>query len=143
MLGAVTDPRPPRYARASTVDPHGLRTEYNPDLDGNADPGEVVWTWVPYEENPRLGKDRPLLVVGRRGRVLYGLLLSSNARHAGDDGWLELGAGAWDAEQRISYVRLDRVLELSDDGIRREGAVLHRDRFGRVAAALRSLHGWA
>jgi hypothetical protein len=143
MLGPVTDPRPLRYARASTVDTRGLRTVYNPHPDGDADPGEVVWTWVPYEENPRLGKDRPLLVVGRRGRALYGLLLSSNARHAADDGWLELGAGAWDTERRVSYVRLDRVLELSEDGIRREGAVLRQDQFERVAAVLRSRHDWA
>ena len=124
------------------MDTHGLRTAYSPDPDGAADPGEVVWTWVPYEEDPRLGKDRPMLVVARRGRLLYGLMLSSNARHVADDDWLELGAGAWDAEQRVSFVRLDRVLELAEDGIRREGAVLRRDQFDRVAAALRDGHGW-
>ena len=26
-------------------------TSYDPDPDGDADPGEVVWTWVPYEED--------------------------------------------------------------------------------------------
>jgi hypothetical protein len=35
------------------------------------------------------------------------------------------------------------VIELAEDGIRREGAVLDRDRFDRVAAALRSDHGWS
>jgi hypothetical protein len=140
MLCAVTDPRPRRYARSSTVDPRGLLTGYSPDPDGAADPGEIVWTWVPYQEDPRLGKDRPVLVVARRGAVLYGLMLSSNQRHADDDRWLELGAGAWDAEQRVSYVRLDRVLELTEDGIRREGAVLRRDRFDLVAGALRHQH---
>ena len=54
--------------------------EYSPELDGRADPGEVVWTWVPYEEDPRQGKDRPVLVVGRRGRTMLGLMLSSNGR---------------------------------------------------------------
>ena len=127
------------YARSSTVDPAGLRPEYAPDPDGAADPGEVVWTWVPYEEDPAVGKDRPILVVARAGAVLYGLMLSANPRQDGRPGWLRLGAGAWDAEQRVSHVRLDRLLELAEDGIRREGAVLRRDRFERVAAAL--LHG--
>lgn len=139
----MTDPRPRRrFARSSTVDPDGLCTTYSPDPDGAADPGEVVWTWVPYEEDPRLGKDRPMLVVARRHSVLYGLMLSSNPRRAGDDRWLELGAGAWDAELRASFVRLDRVLELEEDDIRREGSVLRRDQFDRVAYVLRSEHGW-
>ena len=25
---------------------------YAPDLDGRADPGEIVWTWVVYEDDP-------------------------------------------------------------------------------------------
>jgi hypothetical protein len=49
---------------------------YAPDLDGRADPGEVVWTWVVYEDDPTRGKDRPVLVVGRERRVLLGLMLS-------------------------------------------------------------------
>ena len=36
---------------------------YAPDLDGRADPGEIVWTWVVYEDDPSRGKDRPVLVV--------------------------------------------------------------------------------
>src|SRR5256885_14477973 len=35
------------------------RLMYAPGLDGQADPGGVVWTWVPYEDDPRPGKDRP------------------------------------------------------------------------------------
>ena len=27
-----------------------MRFSYTPDRDGEPDPGEVVWTWVPYEE---------------------------------------------------------------------------------------------
>ena len=38
---------------------HGVRVEYTPEMDGDADPGEVVWAWVPYEEDPNRGKDRP------------------------------------------------------------------------------------
>ena len=28
------------------------RVVYAPDLDGRADPGEIVWTWVVYEDDP-------------------------------------------------------------------------------------------
>jgi hypothetical protein len=98
---------------------------------------------VAYEDDPRRGKDRPVLVVGREGRTLLGLMLSSQDERDGQRGWLALGPGAWDREQRPSWVRLDRVLEVPEDGIRREGAVLDRSRFDRVARALRADHGWA
>jgi hypothetical protein len=35
------------------------------------------------------------------------------------------------------------VLEVGEHDIRREGAVLDRDRFERVASALRTHFGWA
>lgn len=38
---------------------------YAPHPGEMADPGEIVWGWVPYEEDHTQGKDRPLLVVGR------------------------------------------------------------------------------
>ena len=38
---------------------------YDPNPDSEPDPGEVVWAWVPYQENPHRGKDQPLLVIGR------------------------------------------------------------------------------
>ncbi|MFI9006503.1 type II toxin-antitoxin system PemK/MazF family toxin [Actinosynnema sp. NPDC053489] len=116
--------------------------EYSPDLDGLADPGEVVWAWVPYEEDPSRGKDRPLLVVGRHGRALLGLMLTSRTPdpHEADD-CLDLGPGRWDRDGRNSYVRLDRVFELDEDDLRREGSVLEPERFALVEAALRRL-GW-
>ncbi|SNT25729.1 PemK-like, MazF-like toxin of type II toxin-antitoxin system [Asanoa hainanensis] len=116
--------------------------EYSPELDGRADPGEVVWTWVPYEEDPRQGKDRPVLVVGRRGRTMLGLMLSSNDRRDGERTWLALGAGSWDRSSRPSWVRLDRVLTVDERGIRREGSILDRSRFDRIATRLRSDYGW-
>ena len=139
----ATRPRPP--GSATTVRPGapaGRHLDYAPDLDGGADPGEVVWTWVPYEEDASQGKDRPVLVVGREGDRLLGLMLSSQEYHQGDQDWFALGSGAWDGEHRPSWVRLDRVLDVSEDGIRREGAVLDRARFDKVAARLRSQHGW-
>nr|WP_239090920.1 type II toxin-antitoxin system PemK/MazF family toxin [Asanoa iriomotensis] len=116
--------------------------EYSPELDGRADPGEVVWTWVPYEEDPRQGKDRPVVVVGRQGRTMLGLMLTSNDRREGQHGWLALGAGSWDRDSRPSWVRLDRVLTVDERGIRREGSILDRGRFDRIAAKLRTDYGW-
>jgi hypothetical protein len=123
--------------------PAGRHLDYSPDLDGRADPGEVVWAWVAFEEDASQGKDRPVLVVGRQGSTVLGLMLSSQDHHRGDPDWLGLGAGAWDGEHRPSWVRLDRVVELAEDGIRREGAILDRQRFDTVAAALRRDHGWS
>jgi hypothetical protein len=124
------------------------RVEYRPSPDGVADPGEIVWTWVPYEEDHTRGKDRPVLVVGRDGRWLLGLMLSSkdhvgpgNRRDAdparGRGRWLDLGAGAWDSRRRPSEVRLDRVVRVDPGQVRREGAVLPRPLYDRVARALR------
>ena len=101
-----------------------------------------MWTWVAYEEDAARGKDRPVLVVGRQGDQLQGLMLSSQ-HHDGEPGWLALGAGDWDSEGRPSWIRLDRVLEMTEDGIRREGAVLDRARFDRVASELRRNFGWS
>ena len=147
LRAAVRRTRPtpgprPRVAVVAPGPPSGRHLDYAPDLDGRADPGEVVWTWVPFEEDATQGKDRPVLVVGRTGTVLLGLMLSSQDYHDRDDAWLALGAGAWDGEHRPSWVRLDRVLEVREDGIRREGAVLDRRRFDLVAARLRADHGW-
>ena len=117
------------------------RISYAPDLDGDADPGEVVWTWVAYEEDPTRGKDRPVLVVGRDGADVLALVLSSKD-HGGERGWLALGPGAWDREHRPSWLRLDRVVEVEQAAVRREGSVLARDRFDVVAQRLRDEHGW-
>ena len=70
------------------------------------------------------------------------LMLSSRSDRDDDRNWLGLGPGAWDRDQRPSWVRLDRVLVVDEDGIRREGAVLDRSRFDWVAAALRDGYGW-
>ncbi|MDH6461917.1 hypothetical protein M2302_002092 [Micromonospora sp. A200] len=115
---------------------------YAPELDGRADPGEIVWTWVAYEDDPRQGKDRPVLVVGRHSRTLFGLMLSSQGERDGQRHWLALGPGEWDRDRRPSWVRLDRVLTMREDSIRREGAVLDRGRFDRIGQALRAGYGW-
>jgi hypothetical protein len=129
-----------RHREAAAVRRRTL--SYAPEPNGRADPGEVVWTWVAYEEDPRQGKDRPVLVVGRSGATVYGLMLSSQSDRDGQRHWLALGSGAWDGDRRSSWVRLDRVLAMRENGIRREGAVLDQARFDRVAAALRAGYGW-
>ena len=106
---------------------------YAPQADGDPDPGEIVWAWVPYEEDDRVGKDRPLLVIGRgEPDGQYVALMLSSRDHAGDRGWVSLGTGAWDRDWRESWVRVDRPLGLIDDSVRREGSVLHQDRFLEV-----------
>jgi hypothetical protein len=126
-----------------------FRVTYRPNPDGRPDPGEVVWAWVPFEEDHTQGKDRPVLIMGRRGEHLLGLMLTSKdhdrdaAREAAAGRvWMDLGAGGWDREGRPSEIRLDRVLSLDPARVRREGATLDRQRFDAVAAAMSSALGW-
>jgi hypothetical protein len=149
IIGAVAEPpaeittgRP--VTRTSVPTAHRARKlVYSPNLDGRADPGEVVWTWVTYEEDPTRGKDRPVLVVGRDHATLLGLMLSSQERHAADRDWVEIGSGSWDYDGRDSWVRLDRVLDVPEESIRREGAILERRVFDVVAARLRRDYSWS
>lgn len=126
---------PRREERAPEGHGAALAIEYAPRADGSPDPGEVVWAWVPYEEDPRRGKDRPVLLLGRRGDKLVGVALTSkpNPRHH-----VEVGTGPWDREGRVSYAKVDRLLDLDARAIRREGASLDRRRFARVVEAVRA-----
>jgi hypothetical protein len=119
-----------------------LRLAYAPTADGDADAGEIVWTWVPYAENDGRGKDRPVLIVGRHGgdRV-YAVKLTSKSKD-GDREFLSIGAGAWDAQRRESWVDLDQLYSVHVRGLRREAAALDRERFARVASALQRRYGW-
>jgi len=137
----ITTGRPVTRTSAPTAH-RARRLVYSPDLDGRADPGEVVWTWVTYEEDPTRGKDRPVLVVGRDHATLLGLMMSSQERHAGDRDWVGIGSGSWDYDGRPSWVRLDRVLDVPEESIRREGAILDRTAFDVVAARLRREYSW-
>ncbi len=118
---------------------------YAPHPDGRPDPGEVVWTWVPYEEDHGQGKDRPVLLVGRDGPWLLALQLTSQDHDRDEEQerragrlWVDIGSGAWDSRGRPSEVRVNRVIRVHPDTVRREGAVLARDRFDEVAAAVRA-----
>ncbi len=134
---------------AGTTTPGSPDVEYRPHADGRPDPGEVVWAWVPYDEGDGRGKDRPVLVVGRRDANLLALMLTSkdHDRDAADEArhgrvWTDIGPGPWDSRGRPSEVRLDRLLVLDPATVRREGAALDRHRFDRVVAAARRLQGW-
>lgn len=118
---------------------------YAPDLDGDPDPGEIVWTWVPFEEDHAKGKDRPVLLIGHDREWLLGLQLTSKdhdrdaeqERRAGRL-WVDIGTGSWDRAGRPSEVRVNRILRVDATLVRREGAVLERVRFDQVIAAVRA-----
>lgn len=136
-----------------------LSISYAPREDHRPDPGEVVWAWVPFEEDITRGKDRPVLVLAREeasvggsdgsGEVLIALMLTSRDR--ADSGavitdghgstWVDIGSGDWDRKGRPSEVRADRLLRLDPDAVRREGGRLDEPRFDRVAKAVREVHG--
>ena len=147
LTGTSPVPGPPR---ATLPDHRGtVHLQYAPALDGDADPGEIVWAWVPFEDDPSQGKDRPVLVIGRESDELLGLMLTSkdHSRDAALEArrgrvWMDIGAGAWDSRRRPSEVRLDRVLRLRQSAVRREGAIVDRALFDEVAVALRRTHGW-
>lgn len=116
---------------------------YAPRPDGRPDPGEVVWTWVPYEDDPTQGKDRPVLLVAREGERLLGLMMTSkdhdrDAEQEARDGrfWFDLGPGPWDSKGRPSEVRLNRWIEVDPADVRREGSVLDAERYAAVVTAL-------
>lgn len=137
-------PAPRTPARVATGP---IRFDYRPRHDGQPDPGEIVWAWVPFDENDGRGKDRPVLVVSRDGDDVLALMLTSkdHDRDADDEArwgrsWMDIGSGPWDRQRRPSEVRLDRILRLPVDDVRREGATLDRAIFDQVAEAASRLH---
>lgn len=122
-----------------------VNVSYSPDIDGDADPGEVVWGWVPFEEDHSQGKDRPSLVVGKDGTWVLALMLTSQDHIPGGVGevredrharWMNIGSGDWDPQGRPSEIRLDRVVRLDPQSIRREGSIMPRELFEQVAENL-------
>jgi PemK-like, MazF-like toxin of type II toxin-antitoxin system len=127
------------------VDPHSIgpvRMRYSPQSDGAPDPGEIVWTWVPFEENDGRGKDRPVLVVAVESAGTYLAVQLTSKDHDGEGDFVSVGAGAWDGEHRPSWVNLDRVIQVHEGGMRREAAALPREPFERVADRLKERYGW-
>ena len=117
---------------------YGVPVEYAPHVNGDPDPGEVVWTWVPFRDDPTRGKDRPVVVIGRVGDVLAGVPLTSKEKGRADR--VAVGSGAWDTRRRPSWAKVDRLITFLPDDVRREGAVLDRARFDEVIDGLRKYH---
>ena len=120
-----------------------VTTSYSARLDGKAAPGEVVWTWVPYEDDATKGKDRPVLIIGHDDAWLLALMLTSKdhdldaadeARHGRR--WMDIGAGPWDSQRRPSEVRLDRVIRVHPQDVRREAATIDRRMFDEIVRSL-------
>jgi PemK-like, MazF-like toxin of type II toxin-antitoxin system len=157
ILGRAVDRTGRRYRATVPEQPRGaaypgdfqgipeIGYEPNPGNGKVADPGEIVWTWVPFEEDHSQGKDRPVLVIGRDGGWLLALQLTSkdHDRDAVQEAragrrWADIGSGAWDNSGRASEVRVDRILRVDQAGVRRMGAVLDERRFNQVADAVRT-----
>ena len=132
--GSAGEPPP---ERGGAYDYRGVvHFEYSPELDRDADPGEIVWTWVAFEDDASIGKDRPVAVVGRTDdRRLVALMLSSKD-HNDDRAWLAIGAGPWDADGRPSWVRRDRVLAVAPGAVLREGAIVPRPVYESIVAGM-------
>lgn len=120
-----------------------LAVDYQPEKDGDVDPGEVVWSWVPFEEDHSKGKDRPVLVVGRDHDWLLGLPLSSKNHQLDRDQeaaegrfWVGIGHGPWDAGNHTSSVRVNRVIRVAPSSVRRIGGQLSKQHFADVLDGL-------
>lgn len=144
--GASPDGGAERGTATVRVDPAritSVRTQYAPARDGAPDAGEVIWTWVPYEENDGRGKDRPVLVIGRASADRVYAVRMTSKPHDGDRDYLSIGAGDWDSQGRESWVDIEQLYSVHERGLRREAAVLDRRRYDRVSAALTRRYGWS
>lgn len=125
-------------ARGGAYDYAGvIHWEYSPEMDRDADPGEIVWTWVAFEDDPSIGKDRPVAVVGRTEDRRLVALMTSSRNHDGHPDWIPIGAGPWDREGRDSWVRRDRILAVPASSVRREGAILPRATYEVIVRGVR------
>ena len=139
----ATSKRPRTSIREASIADALAHASYQPIMDGDADPGEVVWTWVPYQEDASVGKDRPAVVIGSQGEGVYLLQLTSkdHSRDAAEEAaagryWFDIGSGAWDPKGRPSEVRLDRALWVKATDVRREGSILPEVTWRRIIDAL-------
>lgn len=113
---------------------------YAPDMDGQAEPGEIVWIQVRTNQDTQ---ERTVIVVGHEGTDLLGLVISCDPSHQNDPRWLEIGSGPWDESGKPAWVRLDRMVRVPENTITRKGAFINRARFERVSHRLRSKYGWS
>ncbi|MFF1299988.1 MULTISPECIES: type II toxin-antitoxin system PemK/MazF family toxin [unclassified Streptomyces] len=107
-----------------------------------ASPGAATAARLATEENDGRGKDRPVLVVAREAAGTFLAVQLSSRRHDGDREWVAIGSGPWDRTGRDSWVAVDRILRLHEDGMRREACALDRMRFNLVRQRLHERYGW-
>lgn len=139
----ATSDRPQTSIREASIADALANASYTPIMDGDADTGEVVWTWVPYQEDTSVGKDRPAVVIGAQGEGVYILQLTSkdHTRDAAQEAaagryWFNIGSGEWDSKGRPSEVRLDRALWVKATDVRREGSILPKSTWQLIVDAL-------
>ncbi|AKE39686.1 PemK-like protein [Corynebacterium camporealensis] len=135
--------RKPADIHVERTDSHPRSLFFAPDIDGQADSGEVVWVWAPSDGKQAPPRERAVLLIGRTHTTVLGLLISANPEHGEEDNWLEIGAGEWDESGRQCWIRLDRILEVSEEEVRRQGTLFPERRFQRIANRLRSRYHWA
>jgi hypothetical protein len=123
-----------RSRRRGPTPESAVTIEYSPRMDGDPDPGEIVWTWVPFEEDPTQGKDRPVVVIGRRGAMLVGVPLTT--KRDDREPQVVVGVGEWDSQRRVSYARIWRMFDVDPARMRREGAIVERPRFVEIVKAV-------
>ncbi len=118
--------------------------EYGRRGPGGLQSGDVVWTWVAYEEDASQGKDRPVLLIAEDRGWLLGLPATSQdhdrdaeqERRAGRY-WVDIGTGAWDRKGRPSEVRVDRIVRVDPSRVRRADGHVSRAIFDEVSAGVR------
>lgn len=117
-----------------------IRPRYEPNLDGEPDPGEVIWTWVPYAERDGRGKDRPVLILARLDSKSWAGCYLSTKEHRG---FVSVGTGTWDSQGRESFLSPERVLRVTDEGMRRESTGVDKKHYDRAVQAVKNWHGMA
>ena len=132
---------PPEPTVKTPTRVHARATIYAPDMDGQADPGEVVWADIRPNRGAEIQR-RAVLIVGRNHHTLLTLLISSNEEHRNHDNWAAIGPGAWDMNSSESWVRLDKILEIPEAQILRRGLHMPERRYDRIAQRLREGYGW-
>ena len=102
-----------------------------------------MWTWVPFEDDHRKGKDRPVLLIGRDGRWLLAVMLTTklrteqDGRRRGPSNRVPIGVGIWDRQLRPSEVRVDRIIRVKPTRTRRDGAAIAAAGWAAVAEGVR------
>ena len=141
------DPNQPRSKRTGEWSPAArgpalpdvrfseVKVSYRPrHPDGHADPGEIVWAHVPFEDDPKQGKDRPVLIIGRHENGnLIGVQLTSKGHHRGAIP-IEWG------NDTKSWIRPERLIQVSADNYRKEGAYVKKPKFQDLADQITTSH---